>query len=90
MAVSPSGDLYVMIRREQDGPGGGVVTLRDADGDGRFEQQQRFATGLNGTAVAWRDGSLYVGADTRIVGFKMDGKSLDVKGRIWKITYAGN
>jgi glucose/arabinose dehydrogenase len=75
MVVSPTGDLYVMIRREA-GPDGSVIALRDADGDGRFEQRQRFGPDLNGTGILWRDGYLYVGADTRIVRFKMDGKAL--------------
>src|SRR5688572_26018008 len=47
MALSPNGDLYVMLRREPEGgPAGSVIALRDADGDGRFEQQQRFGAGL--------------------------------------------
>jgi glucose/arabinose dehydrogenase len=57
MVVSPSGDLYVMLRRAvEGGPAGAVIALRDADGDGRFEQQQRFGAGLNGTDIDWRDG----------------------------------
>src|SRR5215204_6761198 len=42
MAVRPNGDLYVAI---DNGPGaaqGGILALRDADGDGRPELQQRF------------------------------------------------
>lgn len=69
MVVSPRGDLYVMLNEE--GPGGGVVALRDADGDGRFEQQKTFGAGLHGTGIDWRNGYLYVGADNKIVRYRM-------------------
>lgn len=72
MTVSPRGDLYVMLRRASEGAtAGAVVGLRDADGDGRFERQERFAPGLHGTAILWRGEFLYVGSDTRIVRFPM-------------------
>ena len=61
LAISPSGDLYVMLRREgEGGPAGSVIALRDADGDGRFEQQQRFGPGLGGTGIVWHNGYLYL------------------------------
>jgi glucose/arabinose dehydrogenase len=70
LAVSPGGDLYVALRREGN-PAGAVVALRDANGDGTFEQQERFAPGLVGTSIAFRDKFLYVGANDRIVRFRM-------------------
>jgi len=70
MAVGPRGDLYVMTRREGASPGA-VIALRDADGDGRFEQQQRFGPGLFGTSIAFRGNFLYVGANDRIVRYRM-------------------
>ena len=33
LAVAPNGDLYVAIRNQDDAPGG-IVALRDTDGDG--------------------------------------------------------
>ncbi len=72
MAMSPRGDLYVMQRSIRDGLSqGAVIALRDANSDGRFEQQERFGAGLNGTAIAWRDQFLYVGANTKIVRYRM-------------------
>lgn len=72
MALSPRGDLYVMQRSIRDGlPPGAIVALRDADGDGRFERQERFGDGLNGTAIEWHGDHLYVGANTRIVRYRM-------------------
>ena len=70
LAVSPHGDLYVALRREGT-PAGAVVALRDANGDGTFEQQERFGAGLAGTAIGFRNNYLYVGANDRIVRFRM-------------------
>ena len=74
MVVSPRGDLYVMLNKER--PGGGVVALRDADGDGRFERQETFGKGLHGTGIDWHNDALYVGADDRIVRYHMTGSEL--------------
>src|SRR5688572_12484188 len=71
LAVSPRGDLYVMLRRAAQEGGPGVIALRDGDGDGRFEQQERFGPGLTGTEIAWRNDALYIGADTRLVRYTM-------------------
>jgi len=74
LTVAPNGDLYVELHN--NGIGGSVVALRDIDGDGRYDQQQQFGVGLGGTAIAWRNSFLYVGADTQIVRFSMDGIAL--------------
>jgi glucose/arabinose dehydrogenase len=80
LAVSPRGDLYTVQRSIRDGlPPGSVIALRDADGDGRFEQQERFGPGLNGTSLAFRDRFLYVGADVKIVRYRV-GDTLVPKG----------
>ncbi|MGH9347432.1 MAG: PQQ-dependent sugar dehydrogenase [Vicinamibacterales bacterium] len=72
IALSPRGDLYVMQRSVRAGlPPGDVIALRDDDGDGRFERQERFGAGLAGTAIAWRDPYLYIGANTKIVRYRM-------------------
>jgi len=75
ITVAPNGDLYVELH-DNRAPGGSVMALRDTDGDGRFDMQQRFGAGLAGTAIAWRNNQLYVGADTKIVRFQMDGVAL--------------
>lgn len=77
MTVSPRGDLYVILLHATDrAPAGSVVALRDADGDGRFEQQQRFGADLDGTGIVWHKDFLYLGSDTRIVRFRMSGNAL--------------
>jgi glucose/arabinose dehydrogenase len=75
LTVASNGDLYVALH-DDNAPGGAVVALRDIDGDGRFDEQAHFGPGLGGSAIAWRDNYLYVGADTRIVRFQMDGVAL--------------
>ena len=46
LAVAPNGDVYVALQtrggRGQSATGGGVVALRDADGDGKLEIKQAF------------------------------------------------
>ena len=42
MAVAPNGDVYVSLMGGRGGQGGGVVALRDKDGDGRFETKETF------------------------------------------------
>ena len=88
LAVAPNGTVYTVLAQ-----GGGplappptgtqppaVIALRDADGDGTLEQQERFGPGLQGTGVAVYNGYLYVGSNTQVVRFKLDGNSLAPKG----------
>jgi glucose/arabinose dehydrogenase len=84
VAVAPNGDLYTVLAvaggplapPPSGPPTPGVVALRDADRDGKYEQIERFGPGLQGTGILWYDGYLYVGADQQVVRFRMDGKSL--------------
>jgi glucose/arabinose dehydrogenase len=84
VAVSPSGDIYTVLAvaggplapPPSGPPTPGVVALRDADRDGKYELQEKFGPGLQGTGILWRDGYLYVGSNTQVVRFRMDGKSL--------------
>jgi glucose/arabinose dehydrogenase len=81
MTFSPRGDLYVVLRDRMAGRGeeassGGLIVLHDADGNGVFEQQQRFGPTLTGTGIAWRDTFLYVGFDDRLVRYRMSEGSL--------------
>src|SRR3974390_3469269 len=62
LAVAPNGDVYVALMRS-GGRGqprkSGVMALRDADGDGRFETKE-LIDGDNTTGVALHNGYLYV------------------------------
>jgi glucose/arabinose dehydrogenase len=67
--VAPNGDLYVALMSETN-EGGGVVALRDADGDGRFEIKQPFGQGSS-TGIALRNGYLYVAKMNSVERYKM-------------------
>lgn len=67
MAVAANGDVFVAIRNVEKSPGA-IVALRDANGDGKFEVRQQFAS-EGGTGLALRPGYLYLGQDTRVVRY---------------------
>ena len=52
LAVAPNGDLYAKTYH------GGIIALRDNDGDGRFEEHHEFGSG-GGTGIAVRGEWLY-------------------------------
>lgn len=57
LAVRDNGDIYVRMR-ENEGEGG-IVALRDVDGDGRPDVQRRFTDEAGGTGIEIHDGHLY-------------------------------
>ena len=65
MALSPRGIVYVGSRTL-----GQVRAVEDVDRDGRADRVRVIASGLEApTGLAYRDGSLYVGAVSRILRF---------------------
>jgi glucose/arabinose dehydrogenase len=74
MALSPSGVLYVGSRNA-----GRVYAVVDRNRDGKADQVFTIARGLNmPSGLAWRDGSLYVAAVSRVLRFDgIDGKLED-------------
>jgi glucose/arabinose dehydrogenase len=84
LAVSPRGDVYTVLAA-RGGPFGpppsgppenAVIALHDGNGDGKLEQVEKFGPGLNGTGILWNNGYLYVGSNTQVARFKMDGNAL--------------
>jgi glucose/arabinose dehydrogenase len=80
MTVARNGDLYVALMtsggRGQPQTGGGAVALRDTNGDGRFEQVQKFGTGST-TGIGLRNGYIYLAHPLTVERFKMtDGQLL--------------
>src|SRR5689334_22024376 len=61
MAVNTNGDVYVALMtsggRGAAPTGGGVVALRDANNDGKFEVKETFGSGST-TGIAIRNGYL--------------------------------
>jgi glucose/arabinose dehydrogenase len=74
LAVRPNGDLYVAIDNSATAPGA-ILALRDTDGDGHADVQQRFGpTGGNG--IAWQGSSLYFAPNDRILRYDFSGGDL--------------
>ncbi|MEA3008048.1 MAG: hypothetical protein QOI94_3317, partial [Acidobacteriaceae bacterium] len=67
--VAPNGDLYVALQSGK-GKTGGVVALRDENGDGRFETKEYFGDG-SCTGIALRNGYLYVAKVESVERWKM-------------------
>jgi glucose/arabinose dehydrogenase len=69
LVVSRSGDMYVAIRNQENAPGG-VVALRDTNGDGRADVRERFGDS-GGTGIQIYNNYLYVSRDDAVVRFPM-------------------
>lgn len=74
LAVAENGDVYVAI----DGATapGGVLALRDQDGDGRAEVRQYFGAPDRANGIAIARQALYVAYRDRIVRYRLDAKAL--------------
>lgn len=70
IAVRPNGDVYVAIK-DVPGTHGGVVGLRDTDGDGHADQSVRFGR-VGGNGVAWGGKFLFFAQNDRVVRFPFD------------------
>jgi glucose/arabinose dehydrogenase len=78
VTVAPNGDLLVAIRNTQTSTGG-ILVLRDTDGDGVAETRRRFGIG-GGTEVLVHGGYLYFGTDTAIVRWRWSANQLEPSG----------
>lgn len=71
VTVSPSGDVFVAVADAPDGmTTGGVVALRDVDGDGAADRREAFGD-AGGNGIAWAQGRLYFAQNDRIVRYAM-------------------
>ncbi len=81
--VTTGGDIYVHVRgsrgSDPNPPGGGVVALRDADGDGRAEVVQRFSDHY-GTGLQLRGDYLYLSTTTEVYRYRMTPAELVPRG----------
>lgn len=66
VTVAPNGDLYAALY----GVDGGVLALRDSDGDGVADQTRRFGPG-SGNGITIGAGYLYFATDAKVVRWKL-------------------
>jgi len=75
--VNGNGDVYASLSRLNNG--GGIVCLRDHNGDGRADEIKYHGI-YTGTGIGLHSGYLYFGADTVIVRYKLtDGELIPSK-----------
>jgi glucose/arabinose dehydrogenase len=76
IALRPNGDIHVALRKRPDGTdNGGILALRDTDGNGKADRLQRYGT-LGGTGIAWYQGAVYFAADDRVLRYPLSGGAL--------------
>jgi glucose/arabinose dehydrogenase len=69
VAVAPDGRVYVALR-DRRGETGGVVGLRDTDGDGSLDEVVRFGD-RGGTGIAVHDGFLYFAPNDAVLRYRL-------------------
>ena len=77
--VAPNGDVFAAVRGRRNGPAGGVLALRDTDGDGVLETRARFGPG-GGSGIALGGGFLYFATDDAIVRWRWAAGQLEPAG----------
>lgn len=77
LSVTEQGDVYVMLREQEEE--GGIVALRDSSGDGRADVVEYFGE-VEGTGIGVRDGYLYVAPDDRVLRYRLSEEQLVPEG----------
>jgi len=73
LTVAQNGDVYVKTSN------GGIIALRDTNGDGRADVKETFGSG-GGTGIAIRDGWLYTSTNTAVSRYRLAPGELVPKG----------
>jgi glucose/arabinose dehydrogenase len=71
LVVTETGDIYIALRGRRNGDGGGVLALRDGDGDGKADTRWRHDDDRGGTGIGIFEGYLYYGRDDAVLRFPM-------------------
>lgn len=79
LAVADNGDIYVALRGERGGEGGGVVGLRDTDGDGRADRRVHLGDAA-GTGLSLHGGELFFAPDWGVLRYRIEGGELEPVG----------
>ena len=71
LLVAPNGDLFVSLEgRGGAGGSGGIVALRDTNGDGKLDTKEKFGVG-SATGIGMRNGFLYFATTTSVIRYKL-------------------
>jgi glucose/arabinose dehydrogenase len=68
LLVAANGDLFVSL--EGRGETGGIVALRDTNGDGKMDTKEKFGVG-SATGIGMRNGFLYFATTTTVIRYRM-------------------
>ena len=71
IVVDDDGTIYVSLREKYNG--GGIVVLKDHDGDGRAEDI-RYSGNCQGTGIELYENYLYFATDTSVIRFRINGE----------------
>jgi glucose/arabinose dehydrogenase len=80
LTVAPNGDLYAAVSGKSGSGTGGVLGLRDRDGDGKPDERASFGPG-GGNDVKVHNGHLYFALDDRIARYQLSGGKLEPEGK---------
>src|SRR5882724_323470 len=67
--VNTNGDVYVKLDKLKDGKG--IIVLRDANKDGKYEVVKSFGN-FTGTGITVKNGYLYASSDEEVFRYKMN------------------
>jgi len=77
--IAPNGDVFASQQAANNG--GGILALRDTNGDGKADERVKFASGFNSSEVTMFDGHLYAENLSGILRFPYKAGSLEPAGR---------
>lgn len=78
LVVRDNGDVFVALRNRGN-QSGGVMALRDLDGDGKADQTQRWGE-VAGSGIALGEGVLYLATDNSVLRYPLPATSLTPSG----------
>ena len=73
LVVRPNGDVFVASYARS---GGGVIALRDTNGDGVADVKQRFGPGAGGNGIASKGDWLYFARDDQVIRYRVPAGTL--------------
>ncbi|HEX6982252.1 MAG TPA: PQQ-dependent sugar dehydrogenase [Balneolaceae bacterium] len=73
ITIAENGDIYVSLQRQKNG--GGIVALRDTNGDGKADQREYFGDHADTGIQLW-NGFLFASSPTTIFRYEMSEDSL--------------